>query len=677
MPTVATHIPHFEVYVNGSLAPRRAMDDLLECIVENSIHLPDMCSMRIHDAKFEWIDSEFFTIGASIEIRAFDESRSGDTIFWGEVTAQEMDLSGADGVPTVVIRSFDRSHRLHRGRQSRTWTRIKDSEIVQEIGREVGLKVTATSTPQVHDWVIQNNQTNWEFLCERAARNGYRLYLKGERELVFEPVKDVADEVIQVRFGDESLRSFRPRMTAAHQVDEVVVRGWCPREKRTIIGKSTAPKGITRTGDGKNGGQVAKKAFGAANLIVVDRPVHTEAEAEHMAQSILDEIASDFIEADGLSDGNPRILPAKMVEVSNIGNKFSTQYYVTATTHAYTPAEGYTTVFYVTGKSPSTLLAIMSGDELAKRSPLGGNLVIGLVTDNRDPEGLGRVKVMYPWLTNDHTSFWARIVSQMAGSGRGMFNLPEVGDEVLVAFEHGEISRPYVLGQLWNGKDKPPTPSAARTVRSAGTAVSGAPGAPTNNPELGGRSEVNRRGFYTRIGHLIDLDDTGGQGGVMVKTTGGNQIDASDADQKVEIKTPGGHVVIVDDAGQKIELKTTSGHVITMSDAGNNITIMDNVGDSIVMAMGTINITALVAVTVNAPLIAMNAAVMLTGEAPVVNFNSAVRGRFTSLGEIRIDADKDMNIKSKKTIKTEAGANIESKATANMDLHAAAIKLNS
>jgi uncharacterized protein involved in type VI secretion and phage assembly len=83
-------------------------------------------------------------------------------------------------------------------------------------------------------------------------------------------------------------------------------------------------------------------------------------------------------------------------------------------------------------------------------------VVIGIVTNNQDPEGWGRVKLKFPWLSDNDESAWARLASPMAGNDRGVYFLPEVNDEVLVIFEQGDMRFPYVLGSLWNGKDKPP-----------------------------------------------------------------------------------------------------------------------------------------------------------------------------------------------------------------------------
>ena len=96
-----------------------------------------------------------------------------------------------------------------------------------------------------------------------------------------------------------------------------------------------------------------------------------------------------------------------------------------------------------------------TGEREANAARIYG-VVVGVVTNNEDPEGLGRVKVKFPWLSDEDESDWARIATLMAGNERGTYFLPEVDDEVLVAFERGDVRLPYVIGCLWNGQDLPP-----------------------------------------------------------------------------------------------------------------------------------------------------------------------------------------------------------------------------
>ena len=104
-------------------------------------------------------------------------------------------------------------------------------------------------------------------------------------------------------------------------------------------------------------------------------------------------------------------------------------------------------------------MSLMEPPALETAHEAGGyvkGVAIALVTQNQDPEGLCRVKVRYPWHDKPSESYWARLAMPMAGKERGLVLIPEVGDEVLVAFEREDLRFPYVLGALWNGKDKPP-----------------------------------------------------------------------------------------------------------------------------------------------------------------------------------------------------------------------------
>jgi uncharacterized protein involved in type VI secretion and phage assembly len=122
--------------------------------------------------------------------------------------------------------------------------------------------------------------------------------------------------------------------------------------------------------------------------------------------------------------------------------------------------------------------------EIAHAGRITG-VVIGVVTNNQDNDGMGRVKVRFPSLSEDDESHWARIAAPMAGKDRGVYFLPEVDDEVLVAFEHGDVRFPYVLGALWNGVDKPPADN--------------------------GDGKNNLRLIKSRSGHTIKLNDEDGK----------------------------------------------------------------------------------------------------------------------------------------------------------------------
>jgi uncharacterized protein involved in type VI secretion and phage assembly len=154
-----------------------------------------------------------------------------------------------------------------------------------------------------------------------------------------------------------------------------------------------------------------------------------------------------------------------------------------------------------------------------------------LVDDIKDPDGQGRVKITLPWAPDTaggRYEAWARLATLMGGDNRGSWFIPDVGDEVLVAFEGGDPRRPYVVGGLWNGSDKPP-----------------------ESMDGGGRN--NRKVLRSRNGVKLTMDDADGQEQLIVETPGG---------QKITLKDGPGTVEIVDSNGNSIKLET-SGITIT------------------------------------------------------------------------------------------------------------------
>ncbi len=167
-------------------------------------------------------------------------------------------------------------------------------------------------------------------------------------------------------------------------------------------------------------------------------------------------------------------------------------------------------------------------------------VVVGVVTNNQDPDNMHRIKVRFPWLNQDDDSNWARVVSPMAGNGRGVYFLPEVDDEVLVAFEHGSIEHPYVIGSLWGGKDK----------------------APENNSD----GANNNRSIKSRSGHVIRLCDKSGSESIeIIDKTGNNKIVIESSGNKISIKATG-----------DIEISSSTGK-ITLSAIGIELKSQANV----------------------------------------------------------------------------------------------------
>ena len=143
--------------------------------------------------------------------------------------------------------------------------------------------------------------------------------------------------------------------------------------------------------------------------------------------------------------------------------------------------------------------------------------VIGVVTDNKDPSKLGRVKVKYPVLSGEDSSFWAPIVMSGAGKNRGWFFIPEPEDEVLVVFEHGDLNRPLIIGALWNGKDTPPSDNK--------------------------NGKNDKRMIQSRQGNKVTLDDNAGAPVIVIEDGAGKgRITLDTAHNKIIIEALEGDV---------------------------------------------------------------------------------------------------------------------------------------
>lgn len=533
----------FAVRVNGQDLPADQLGLIGNLTVEQNLYLPDACSITFHDATADLTDQTILPIGAEVDVRMGREESPGP-IFTGEVTAHTFDIPHATA-PMLVVRAYDRAHRLQRGRLSRSFLNVTDSDIATKIARESGLQPDVDGTTQVYAYVLQNNQTNWEFLQERARRIGYEIHVDGTTLRFGKPHVD-ASPALEVSLWDDMLRT-HVHVSSVGQVGDVTVRSWDMASQQTIVGRATHGAATARGGQLQDGAALARP-FGGASMIVTRYPVQSQAEADALAQALADDLAGNAVQLEAEVTGKPGLRPGQVVTLKGLGSRFSGQYYVTSATHHCGPGQAYNTVFTVSGRRSGTLLELFSGTS-ARGNGNGhgadGTIAIGVVTNNKDDQGLGRVKVKLPWLSDDETD-WARVVAPGAGEARGFQWLPEVNDEVVIAIGHGDAGaqpQMYVLGGVWSSPHKPPK---------------------ANDDVVDGSGKVTQRIIKSRSGHMITLDDTSGSGSItIVDSSGKNVITIETSSNKITLNAQG-----------DLELKAggtvkVSGNAISMESQGN------------------------------------------------------------------------------------------------------------
>ena len=440
------HVAGIDVKVNGATIDPAWRDLTLEVKVVDSLTLPDMALVRLSDPKGDKVDSHPLQLGAELEIKAAATgARSTTTIFKGQIAAVEPEFTAKGCV--ISVRAYDKAHKLNRQRKTRTFQQMSASDMVNKIAGESGLSPDVESTSVVHEFFQQSNETDWDFIWRLALMHDYEVVVT-DNKLNFRKANKTEGAPTELTWQDNMI-SFRPRMSGVQQPQTVNIRAWDPKNKQAVTGTASSPQTSSQAGV-----QRAKVAsdLGGGTTAIADRVAANNGEANELAKATLQRMADAFFEADGTAFGNPAIKAGSQVKVKGVGTKFSGTYTVTSSTHTYRGTTGYQSTFQISGRSSRTLLELMRPP---KERDWSATLVVGVVTNNNDPDQMGRVRVKYPSLSDSEESAWARIATPSAGNARGLLMLPQPNEEVIIGFEHGDTRRPIVVGSVFNGRDKP------------------------------------------------------------------------------------------------------------------------------------------------------------------------------------------------------------------------------
>lgn len=525
------------VEIDGSKVTEAVRDSMVSVVVENSMWLPDRASVVFADPDGTVAEAAHVSIGAKLEVKVEVTSGRPDELFTGEVTAIELD-HGPLGSRTVV-RALDRSHRMLHGTSTKAWIQETASDIASRLANSAGIhKTSVTPTSYVYPQVAQANMSDWQFLQRLASECGYLAYVTNGT-FHFEPPPDAASgpqpgnltsaSGLQLVMGVNLVR-LRATVRSTEQVPGVKVRGWDPSTKQAVTAEGTPSAKEVSAGSATAPTKLASST-GAGPFVAVNRPYGHHDAASGRAKAIAEGLAGSAVDIEGECLGNPHLLPGVAFSLGMVGDTLQGRYVASATRHAV-DHNGYRTGFTVSGHRDASLLAEASGATFPHAPPMPG-VVPAVVTDVKDAEGLARVKLKFPWLDDSYTSDWARTVHAGASNGFGSLVMPEVNDEVLVAFEQGDVNQPYVIGGLYNGQDKPQ---------------------PTGELVDQGSGRVTQRRLRSRLKHEVLFLDGPQKSGITIQTGDGNEYVKIDAQETTITVHSSGKVVI---EGADIQIKAT------------------------------------------------------------------------------------------------------------------------
>jgi uncharacterized protein involved in type VI secretion and phage assembly len=522
-----------QIEVDGSSLPDSVLMHLESATVVDRLSMPDTFTLVFRDPDRNIVSTARIQVGSGVVISTTSTREDAPKpLIDAEVTSIETEY-GAHGT-LAVVRGYDRSHRLAAGRKSKTFINVKLSDIATQLAGAAGLTPDVDESEGTHEHVLQANQSDMDFLYGLARQIGYDCRVDGTKLKFKKPVESSSGPAEGEALGanptalvwGDDLLDFRARMSAVAQVSKVEVRGWDPATKQEIIG--TADANATNADLPMTPADLAQKVGGQTH-VVVDRGVASQQAADQLAAARAAQIGSAAFEATAIATGSPELKSGVAVSVGGVEPALAGKWVISGSRHEF--GDGfYRTSLEFAGRQDRSIHGLLGQAAGAHADRIYG-LVIGIVTDNADPDQLGRVKVKFPWLSEEVESWWARVAAPGAGADTGVLWLPQVNDEVLVGFEHGDVRFPYVLGGLWNGVDTPPSEYA--TGVDAGT--------------------VTYCGFKSRTGHQINLWESADDSSIQLLTKGGAvEIVLDEMNSELSVKVKG---KIVFQADGDVEIK--------------------------------------------------------------------------------------------------------------------------
>ncbi|MCR9140771.1 MAG: hypothetical protein NXI24_00760 [bacterium] len=351
-----------DVKIDGRTQSAADASALKELLVEDCINRPTMFCVKYMiyrerrksagldgagAVRIDKVDDDIFeqfSLGAEIEVQlGINETVRMMT---GRVAALEPDYDPAN--PCLAVRGYDGMFDLRFGTKSRSFTDIKDSTIAQQLAAEAGLGADITDTRTIHPYLFQNNQSNYDFLCERAERLDYELLIEDDRVLRFGPPREAQEPEAELDFaiGGE-IKQFYPRMKTLTRDSEIELRGWDVNRKQLI--QARARRGdelVIPRGGQRSGFDYSVDGFRDSASTIIDEPLIDDSDAQNLAQARYRRSLRGFITGEGVAKGDPRIRAGRTVRITSIGSKFSGVYYVVSSRHHFT-SQGYETSFKV------------------------------------------------------------------------------------------------------------------------------------------------------------------------------------------------------------------------------------------------------------------------------------------------------------------------------------------
>ncbi|WNR44086.1 phage late control D family protein [Paenibacillus roseipurpureus] len=340
------YAPMYLIKVDGSKIDDTITIDMMR--VESSIDgTADSFAFRVADA-YDITKNDFkylttFTLGTTIDIGLGYVDKFTD-VFSGQITSIEVEFP-ENGAPGLVIRGMDHSYLMMKGMKSRSWNKVKYSDVVTKIAKEYGLTTHVDATTTELPVLAQSQCNDYHFIQNLANLVNYDFFVVG-KHLYFRKPLTAMSAVLTLEMG-KTLRSVSIDMNLADQITGVSVKAWDNKELKVIEGESTS---VTKLGSNSKTGKDILSAKGTYVEQMFTNVLSVE-EAKSYANAILNRRAMKLVSGTAECIGIPEIRAGRYIKLSGIGKKFDQTYYITGATHILDATDGYITRFQLGGNA--------------------------------------------------------------------------------------------------------------------------------------------------------------------------------------------------------------------------------------------------------------------------------------------------------------------------------------
>jgi phage protein D len=559
MPRHPFYRPDFAVKIEGLTLAADVRNATRSLSYDNNIDTADMFTLQLDNAGLRFCDSALFDVGKNVEIYIGYEGEL-QPMMLGEITSLSPSFPQG-GAPTITLSGYDKSHRMRANRPTpRSFKYLNASLIASQIALENGLVPIVDPGARVHE---QKEQTgsDWALLQKFADQNYFQVFVHWDKLYFRFPRPQL--ELAVLEWG-KNLISFSPRLSTSGQRGIQVVQSYNYQLAQSIVSVLPALAVVSDSDDliERLGSAAVDQLVELGRYVSRGEDVRDHLEGAALAKAILQQLLEGLYEGSGSCIGMPELRAGDMIEIRGLGKRFSGKYRLRRVTHTIDDG-GYRTTFEVAQRYTTNLLQSLRNKLNDTPPPNKENRIEGIIVakvKNNINDPLGRVQVSFPELSDGNVSRWARVLTFMAGGSLsdswGGYFLPDIGDEVYVAFEHGDIDRPVVVGSVWNGQARP--------------------------PELN-KDQNARKMIKTKTGMQLLFDETPGRERLCIQDKPGNAITLS-AGSGAE------GLIIKDKSGATIALNSqASQERLTITDkAGSSITMDSKTGDITIEAKGNV-----------------------------------------------------------------------------------------